>query len=117
MTIHIYGIPSCDSIRKARTWLDEQSLEYTFHDYKKEGVDADDLERWADRCGWEVLLNRRSTTFRKLNDADKADIDRDRACKLMREHPSMIKRPVAEQEGGDRVLVGFTVSEWENAFC
>ena len=117
MTIHLYGIPNCDSVRKARKWLDAAGLEYAFHDFKKEGVDAAALERWADRCGWEVLLNRRGTTFRKLDDADKADIDRDRALKLMREHPSLIKRPVVESDDGDRVLVGFTQSEWENAFC
>ncbi|MGB7407644.1 MAG: ArsC family reductase [Pontixanthobacter sp.] len=117
MTIHIYGIPNCDTVRKARKWLDEKSLDYAFHDYKKEGVDAENLNRWADRCSWEVLLNRRGTTFRNLDDADKADIDRDKAIELMREHPSMIKRPVAETDDGDRVLVGFAVSEWENAFC
>ena len=114
--IHLYGIPNCDTVKKARTWLDGQGLEYAFHDYKKESADGENLERWADRCGWEVLLNRRGTTFRKLPDADKADIDRAKAIALMLEHPSMIKRPVAEVEGGDRVLVGFAQSEWENAF-
>ena len=114
--IHLFGIPNCDTVKKARTWLDTEGLEYTFHDYKKEGADKANLERWSDRCGWEVLLNRRGTTFRKLAEEDKADIDRDKAIALMLEHPSMIKRPVAEVEGGDRVLVGFAVSEWENAF-
>ena len=117
MTIQVYGIPNCDTVKKARKWLDAQGLEYTFHDYKKEGVDRANLERWADNCGWEVLLNRRGTTFRKLDDADKADIDRDKAIALMEEHTSMIKRPVAELDGGNRTLVGFAQSEWENTFC
>ncbi len=115
--IHIYGIPNCDTVRKARKWLDAQELEYAFHDFKKEGVDVGDLNRWADECGWGVLLNRRGTTFRKLDDADKTDIDRGAAIALMHEHPSMIKRPVAATDDGARVLVGFAQSEWENAFC
>lgn len=117
MTIQFYGIPNCDTVKKARKWLDSEGLDYTFHDYKKEGADAGDLARWADRVGWEVLLNRRGTTFRKLSDEEKADIDREKAIALMVEHPSMIKRPVVETDDGNRVLVGFTQSEWENAFC
>ena len=117
MTIHLYGIPNCDTVKKARTWLDGVGVDYTFHDYKKEGADRSNLERWADAVGWEVLLNRRGTTFRKLDEADKADIDRDKAIALMLEHPSMIKRPVAEHENGGRVLVGFAESEWENTWC
>lgn len=117
MTIHLYGIPNCDTVKKARKWLDAQGLEYSFHDFKKEGVKADDLERWADRCGWEVLLNRRGTTFRKLDDADKADMTRDKALLLMEEHTSLIKRPVMGREGDQRILVGFAQSEWENALC
>lgn len=115
--IHFYGIPNCDTVKKARKWLDSEGLDYTFHDYKKEGADAGDLARWADRVGWEVLLNRRGTTFRKLSDEDKADIGREKAIALMVEHPSMIKRPVVETDDGNRVLVGFSQSEWENAFC
>jgi len=115
--IHVYGIPNCDTVKKARKWLDAQGLEYSFHDYKKEGADADNLERWADRAGWEVLLNRRGTTFRKLDEADKADMTREKALSLLAEHTSMIKRPVAETDDGDRVLVGFAQSEWENLFC
>ena len=115
--IHLYGIPNCDTVKKARKWLDGAGLDYAFHDYKKEGADPEKLQRWADRAGWEVLLNRRGTTFRKLPDEDKADIDRGKALGLMVEHPSMIKRPVVETDDGDRVLVGFKESEWENAFC
>ncbi len=115
--IHLYGIPNCDTVKKARKWLDANGLEYTFHDYKKEGADRGRLDRWADECGWESLLNRRGTTFRKLDDAAKADIDREKAVALMIEHTSLIKRPVAEHEDGARVLVGFNESEWENAWC
>ncbi|WP_340588521.1 ArsC family reductase [Erythrobacter alti] len=115
--ITMYGIPNCDTVKKARKWMDGQGLEYSFHDYKKQGVAADNLERWADRCGWEVLLNRRGTTFRKVDESDKADIDRDKAIALMQEHTSMIKRPVLETDDGSRVLVGFTQSEWENLLC
>ena len=115
--IEMYGIVGCDTVKKARTWLDGQGIEYAFHDFKKEGADRANLERWADRVGWEVLLNRRGTTFRALDAADKADIDRAKAIALMLQHPSLIKRPVAEHEDGERILVGFAPSEWENAWC
>ncbi|MHA6332643.1 ArsC family reductase [Qipengyuania sp. CAU 1752] len=115
--IYLYGIPNCDTVKKARKWLDANGVEYSFHDYKKEGAEREKLERWADSVGWEVLLNRRGTTFRKLDEADKADIDRDKAIALMTQHPSMIKRPVAMHEDGQRILVGFDESEWENAWA
>lgn len=114
MTIHFYGIPNCDTVKKARKWLDANALEYTFHDYKKEGADAANLSKWADEVGWEVLLNRRGTTYRKLDESDKANIDRNKAVALMVQHPSMIKRPVVVHDGG--VLAGFTESIWENTF-
>lgn len=114
MTICLYGIPNCDTVKKARRWLDARSIDYAFHDYKKEGVDPAKLSRWADAAGWEVLLNRRGTTFRKLDQSDKADIDRDKAVMLMSQHPSMIKRPVVET--GDGLLVGFKEEEWDAAF-
>lgn len=113
MTIHVYGIPNCDTVKKARNWLDANGLDYTFHDYKKEGADAGKLASWSDAAGWEALFNKRSTTFRKLDDADKAGIDRDKAIALMLQHPSLIKRPVLE--AGDTVLVGFSDSEWSDA--
>ena len=115
--IQIYGIPNCDSVKKARKWLDANGLDYAFHDYKKDGADRGTLERWADRCGWESLLNRRGTTFRKLDESDRADLDREKAIDLMLQHTSLIKRPIAEHEDGQRTLVGFSESEWENAFC
>lgn len=117
MTAHLYGISNCDTVRKARKWLDTKGIVYTFHDYKKEGVEPSSLERWADACGWQVLLNRRGTTFRKLPEADRADIDRAAALAVMATHTSCIKRPVLETDDGARVLVGFAQSEWENLLC
>ena len=113
MTIQLYGIPNCDTVKKARKWLDAHGLDYTFHDYKKEGADAGKLASWSDAAGWEVLLNKRGTTFRKLDDADKTDLDRDKAIALMLQHSSMIKRPVVEHDGG--VLVGFNEEAWPSA--
>ncbi len=101
----MYGIPNCDTIKKARTWLDAQGLAFDFHDYKKAGITSEKLNAWADVVGWAVLLNKAGTTFRKLPDADKTGIDRDKAIALMVEQPSLIKRPVLEHPGG--VLVGF----------
>jgi arsenate reductase (glutaredoxin) len=110
--IHLYGIPNCDTVKKARAWLDQRRLDYVFHDYKKEDADPAWLESWSDAAGWEALLNRRGTTFRALSDADKADIDRAKAIRLMQAHPSLIKRPVVEHEGG--LLVGFDQAEWQD---
>ena len=111
--IALYGIPNCDTVKKARNWLDAAGLAYTFHDYKKEGADPAKLAVWADLSGWEVLLNRRGTTFRALPEADKADIDRAKALALMAAHPSLIKRPVVEHPGG--LLVGFIEADWKAA--
>ena len=110
MTIELYGIPNCDTVKKARGWLDARGIGYAFHDYKKEGADPAKLAKWSDAAGWEALLNRRGTTFRKLDEADKTDIDRAKALRLMAAHPSLIKRPVVEHGGG--VLVGFDEAEW-----
>ena len=114
MTITLYGIPNCDTVKKARTWLEGQGIEYTFHDYKKAGADPAKLSAWVEEKGWEVLLNKRGTTFRKLPDEDKADIDAAKAVRLMEANPSMIKRPVVE--GAGPLLVGFKESEWADAF-
>jgi arsenate reductase len=105
MTITIYGIKACDTMKKARDWLDGHGVAYAFHDYKAVGIDRARLERWAGQVGWEVLLNRAGTTFRKLPDADKAPLDAQKAIALMLAQPSMIKRPVLDL--GDRLLVGF----------
>ncbi|WP_033924871.1 ArsC family reductase [Sphingomonas sp. 35-24ZXX] len=103
--ITLHGIPNCDTMKKARVWLDQHGISYDFHDYKKIGISAEKLNGWAEAVGWEVLLNKAGTTFRKLPEADKAAIDREKAIALMVEQPSLIKRPVLEHPGG--VLVGF----------
>lgn len=113
MTIQFYGIPNCDTVKKARKWLEAAGIDYAFHDYKKTGGDQAKLEAWVEAKGWEVLLNKRGTTFRKLADEDKADIDAAKAVTLMVANPSMIKRPVVEHDGG--LLVGFTPADWEAA--
>lgn len=101
----IYGIKNCDTMKKARTWLDQHGVKYDFHDYKAAGIDRAHLERWSKEVGWETLLNRAGTTFRKLPEADKEDLNARKAIGLMLEQPSMIKRPVLEL--GSRLLVGF----------
>jgi arsenate reductase len=113
MSLEFYGIPNCDTVKKARTWLEGKGIEYAFHDYKKGGADPARLGAWSDAVGWEALLNRRGTTFRGLSEADKADIDRAKALRLMAASPSLIKRPVVEHPGG--VLVGFDAGEWGKA--
>jgi arsenate reductase (glutaredoxin) len=114
MTITLYGIPNCDTVKKARVWLDQRGVAHAFHDYKKAGIDAATLGRWADAVGWEPLLNRAGTTFRKLGDAEKADIDRAKAIALMLSQPSLIKRPVVE--GAGELLVGFREAQWDAHF-
>ncbi|MET0535210.1 MAG: ArsC family reductase [Steroidobacter sp.] len=104
-SVTVYGIKNCDTMKKARTWLDEHGVPYGFHDYKVSGIDRARLEVWCKKVGWEVLLNRSGTTFRKLPDADRADLDERKALTLMLAQPSMIKRPVLEQ--GAKLLVGF----------
>lgn len=111
--IALYGIPNCDTVKKARTWLDANGIAYSFHDYKKEGADRARLAKWADAVGWEPLLNRAGTTFRKLPEADKGDIDAAKALALMAAQPSLIKRPVVEYRGG--LLVGFKPDIWAAA--
>ena len=110
MTITLYGIPNCDTVKKARAWLDAAGVAYAFHDYKKAGVDAATLRGWAGEVGWEVLLNRAGTTFRKLPDADKAELDEAKAIALMAAQPSMVKRPVVT--GAGALLVGFKPELW-----
>ncbi|WP_428027451.1 arsenate reductase [Altererythrobacter sp.] len=114
MTIKLYGIPNCDTVKKARKWLEGQGLDYAFHDYKKEGADPAKLAAWIAAKGVDTVLNRRGTTFRKLSDAEKTDIDAAKAVTLLEANPSMIKRPVVEYDGG--LLVGFKESEWAEVF-
>ena len=110
MTLTIYGIRNCDTMKKARSFLDGRGTKYDFHDYKVAGIDRARLEGWAAKIGWEALLNRAGTTFRKLPEQDRENLDREKAIALMLAQPSMIKRPVLE--AGDRVLVGFKPDDY-----
>jgi Spx/MgsR family transcriptional regulator len=114
MAITIYGIKACDTMKKARAWLDAHRVAYDFHDYKAVGIDRPRLERWCKAVGWEVLLNRSGTTFRKLPDADRANLDAAKAVELMLAQPSMIKRPVLD--AGGKLFVGFKPAEYEQQF-
>lgn len=114
MTTTIYGIKACDTMKKARTWLDEHGVKYQFHDYKVSGIDRDHLEAWCKKAGWETVLNRAGTTFRKLPDEQKVDLNERKAIALMLEQPSMIKRPVLEK--GAKLLIGFKPADYQVAF-
>ncbi len=113
--VTIYGIKNCDTMKKARAWLDEHGIAYAFHDYKTAGIERRRLEDWAGQVGWEVLLNRAGTTFRKLPDADRAGIDKAKALALMLAQPSMIKRPVLDVAG--TVTVGFSPATYAALFA
>ena len=113
--ITIYGIKNCDTIKKARAWLDARGVSYAFHEYKSVGIDRARLEQWAKRVGWETLLNRAGTTFRALPDSKKAELDAGRAIALMLAQPTMIKRPVLAI--GDRLLVGFKPEQYAAVFA
>jgi len=115
MSITLYGIKACDTMKKARTWLDEQGVSYAFHDYKAVGIDQAHLQKWCAEHGWQIVLNRAGTTFRKLDDAQKADLDEEKAISLMLAQPSMIKRPVLDL--GGRSLVGFKPDIYAAAFA
>jgi len=114
MTATMYGIKNCDTVAKARKWLEDRGQAYAFHDYKAVGIDRATLEGWVKEHGWETILNRAGTTFRKLDEADKQNLDADKAIGLMLAQPSMIKRPVLDL--GDRRLVGFKPDLYEAAF-
>lgn len=114
MKVTIYGIKNCDTMKKARTWLDNKAIAYAFHDYKVAGVQRGRLESWAAKVGWELLLNRAGTTFRKLPEKDKEGLTEDKAMALMIAQPSMIKRPVLEI--GSKILVGFKPDQYEQHF-
>ena len=111
----LYGIPNCDTVKKARTWLDAAGVAYSFHDYKKAGADPVKLAAWCAALGWETILNRAGTTFKKLPDADKANIDQAKAIALMLAQPSMIKRPVLE--GANVLVVGFKADVYADTFA
>lgn len=114
MSVTLYGIKNCDTMKKARTWLDGHKISYAFHDYKAAGIDREQLEKWAGALGWEVLLNRAGTTFKKLPDKDKDGLTEKKAIALMLAQPSMIKRPVLQK--GGKLLVGFKPESYEKFF-
>jgi arsenate reductase (glutaredoxin) len=113
MTLILYGIRNCDTVKKARAWLDARGLAYGFHDYKTAGIDETRLRSWVDEHGWERVLNRAGTTFRKLPDAEKEGLDAERSIALMCAQPSMIRRPVLDL--GARTHVGFKPESYEAA--
>jgi len=112
--VTIYGIKNCDTMKKARAWLDARGVAYDFHDYKSDGIKRGKLESWAREAGWETMLNRAGTTFRKLPEKDKEEVTEKKAIALMLAQPSMIKRPVLE--AGGKLLVGFKPEDYEKAF-
>ena len=114
MSATIYGIPNCNTMKKARAWLDAHGVETRFHDYKKEGIERAKLDTWIAKVGWEPLVNRSGTTFRKLADADKANLTEAKARRLMLANPSLIKRPVLET--GRQVVVGFSPERYAELF-
>jgi len=114
MALTLYGIPNCDTVKKARAWLDAKGVPYSFHNYKTAGVDPARLRDWVAELGWEALINRTGTTFRKLPDAEREGLDEGRAIALMLAHPSVIRRPVVEGDG--HLLVGFKPERYEQAF-
>ncbi|AWM87243.1 ArsC family reductase [Microvirga sp. 17 mud 1-3] len=111
--VTLYGIKNCDTVKKARAWLDAKGVAYAFHDYKVQGIERARLDGWVRRVGWEILLNRAGTTFRKLSEEDRSDLDEQRAVALMLDQPSMIKRPVLELK--ESLLVGFKPDLYEEA--
>jgi len=112
-SITIYGIKNCDTMKKARAWLDKHGVAYEFHDYKTAGIDRERLDGWARAVGWEALLNRAGTTFRKLPEKDKTSITEKKAIALMLDQPSMIKRPVLDVKG--KLIVGFKPETYDQA--
>jgi len=106
----LYGISNCDTIKKAKQWLSENKVAYQFHDFRKDGLEADQLNLWIDALGWEVFLNKRGTTWRKLAESDRADLDSEKATALMLKYPALIKRPVLVTTND--ILVGFSPNEY-----
>ena len=113
--VTIHGIKACDTMKKARTWLDDHNVAYDFHDYKSVGVAKEKLQDWSKQVGWEVLLNRAGTTFRKVAEKDRENLDEAKAIKLMLAQPAMIKRPVLETDKA--LLVGFKPEAYAKAFA
>jgi arsenate reductase len=111
----LYGIKNCDTVRKARKWLEAEKIDYTFHDFREDGLSEATVALWANIVGWETLFNKRSTSFRGLNDAEKNDLTQDKAIALMVQHPTLIKRPVLVNK--DKLLIGFKAAEYQMWFA
>ena len=112
--IKLYGIPNCDTIKKARSWLDKHGVDYEFHNYKKQGVPEKELKAWVKQLGWEVLLNKRGTTWRQLDEDTKAKVNQASAIQIMLDNPSIIKRPVLDADG--QLEVGFSEKNYQQVF-
>lgn len=110
----LYGIKNCDTVKKARKWLEQHQQAVAFHDFREDGLNRDDLEAWVDALNWETLFNKRSTSFRNLSDDDKTAIDKNKAIELMLAHPTLIKRPVLVIQG--KVWVGFKAEQYQEIF-
>ena len=110
-TITVYGISNCDTIKKAKSWLDKNNVQYSFHDYRKQGLETEQIEHWVNILGWEALLNKRGTTWRKLANEVKDNVDRASAIKLMLENPAIIKRPLLIR--GNEMMLGFSDSQYQ----
>lgn len=113
MTVILYGIPNCDTVKKARVWLAERGIDYRFHDYKKQGADPERIAGWIAQAGLSRVLNKAGTTYKKLPEAEKAELEAENAASVLAAHPSTIKRPIVEHDGG--LLVGFDADAWETA--
>lgn len=109
----LYGIKNCDTVKKARIWLEQNQADYQFHDYRTDGISSELLKRFAEHSGWEVLLNKRSTTWRQLSESQKADLNNDSVFLLLLEHPTLIKRPILES--GNVFIIGFNADEYQHA--
>ncbi len=112
--ITVYGIANCDTIKKTKNWLDNEGIEFTFHDYRKQGLDRAQLESWVDTLGWESLLNKRGTTWRKLPDTVKDNIDRNSAIDVMLDNPAIIKRPLLNRD--NELHLGFSETQYRELF-
>ena len=111
----LVGIKNCDSVKKARKWLEAHGVDYTFHDLREQGVEKTELAKWLDAVGWETLLNRRSTTWKQLSDTDRSDVDRDKALALMLANPTLVKRPVLITD--ETIRAGFNEAEYQSIFA
>jgi Spx/MgsR family transcriptional regulator len=115
MSTILYGIPNCDTIKKAKKWLADNDIAFTFHDYRKDGIDNDFLVRAEAELGWEAMLNKRGTTFRQLEEQEKASLDKDKALALLELHPAMVKRPILFHDNA--FYIGFKPAQYEEIFC